>query len=100
MNPPGTNVNFVHIEGENRISLQTYERGVEDLTLACGTGALASAIAAHSSQKKQTDHSTYTVEVKGGTLQASFKFDKETNTYHHLILNGPAHFVFKGHIQI
>lgn len=100
VNPPGTNVNFVHIEDENLISLQTYERGVENLTLACGTGALASAIAAHSSQKKQTIHSTYTVKVKGGTLKATFDFDPETNNYHHLILNGPAHFVFKGYIHI
>jgi len=100
MNPPGTNVNFVHIEGHDSISLQTYERGVENLTLACGTGALAAAIATHSSQEKQTSHSTYTVKVKGGILQASFNFDPETNTYHHLILNGPAHFVFKGYIDI
>ncbi len=96
MNPPGTNINFVHCSDGNTISLQTYERGVEDLTLACGTGALASAIAAHFHQQRKEKHTLYTINVKGGTLKASFDFDSQTNTYHQLILTGPAHFVFEG----
>lgn len=96
MDPPGTNVNFVHCSDRNTISLQTYERGVEDLTLACGTGALASAIATHFHQKRKDKYAFYTVNVKGGKLNVSFDFDPQTNTYHQLILKGPAHFVFEG----
>jgi diaminopimelate epimerase len=83
-------------EPEQTIRLQTYERGVEGLTLACGTGALASAVAAHFHKQQQEKHATYTVKVKGGTLKASFDFNPETSTYHQLILTGPAHFVFEG----
>jgi len=96
VNPPGTNVNFVCVSGEHSIDLQTYERGVENLTLACGTGALASAIASHFNQSKKEKHSTYEVKVKGGILKASFDFNAASNTYHQLILTGPAHFVFEG----
>ena len=100
VNPPGTNINFVHCNDESSISLQTYERGVENLTLACGTGALASAIAAHYHQKNNRQHATYKVNVKGGILRASFDFDTAVNTYHQLILTGPAHFVFEGSITV
>ena len=100
VDPPGSNVNFVFIDEENVISLQTYERGVENLTLACGTGALASAIATHFNEQSELTHATFTIHVKGGTLKATFDFNKETNTYHQLILTGPAHFVFEGIFSI
>lgn len=100
VDPPGSNVNFVHSTNAHSIALQTYERGVENLTLACGTGALASAIAAHHHQKSKEAHSTYAVQVKGGTLSVAFNFDEQTQTYHQLILTGPAHFVFQGSISL
>lgn len=100
VDPPGTNVNFVHCDGSDQISLQTYERGVENLTLACGTGALASAIATHHKQGKNEAHSVYEIKVKGGILKATFDFDQKASTYHQLILNGPANFVFKGSITV
>lgn len=96
VDPPGSNVNFVYAESEDEIHLQTYERGVEGLTLACGTGALASAVATHFNNQQRAKHATYTVKVKGGTLKASFDFNPDTTTYHQLILTGPAHFVFEG----
>ncbi len=100
VNPPGTNVNFVHCKNEHLLSLQTYERGVENLTLACGTGALASAIAAHFHQGLKQNTTDFEVSVKGGTLEVSFDFDADTNTYHNLILTGPARFVFEGTIFV
>lgn len=100
VDPQGSNVNFVHHTNTHSIALQTYERGVENLTLACGTGALASAIAAHHHQKSKETHSAFAVQVKGGTLTASFDFNEHTQTYHQLILTGPAHFVFQGSISL
>lgn len=100
VNPPGTNVNFVHSDTSNEIFLQTYERGVENLTLACGTGALASAIAAHHKQGYEEAHSEFDVQVKGGLLNATFDYDTKASTYHQLILTGPANFVFKGSITV
>ena len=90
---------FVCLDEPQNIYLQTYERGVEDLTLACGTGALASAIAAHFIEKGDDEEYEYTVNVKGGILKVSFRFNEEANTYTNLILAGPAHFVFKGTID-
>src|SRR5665648_531292 len=75
--PAGVNVNLVQVVGD-KLMLRTYERGVEDETLACGTGATASAIAAALSGKIVTDHAE--VEVKGGTLYVSFKIINETVT--------------------
>ncbi|MFN1833659.1 diaminopimelate epimerase [Balneola sp. MJW-20] len=98
--PEGSNVNFVSVTGRHSLKLQTYERGVEDLTLACGTGSLAASIAAHhDSQSDETDP-VYEVQVKGGKLNAGFHFDADTRTYAKLTLTGPAHFVFKGSIQL
>lgn len=100
LNPPGTNVNFVHINSGTDIDLQTYERGVENLTLACGTGAIASAMAAHSRSVKTEGNFTYTVHVKGGELSVSFTYNSETKTYSDVILAGPAHIAFTGSIEV
>ena len=100
LNPPGTNVNFVCSDEDNSIYLQTYERGVEGLTLACGTGALASAIATHFIEEPAGTDFSYPIIVKGGTLNVSFRFDESRNLYTHLILSGPAHFVFTGSIDL
>ncbi len=96
IDPPGANINFAAPLDDRSIRLQTYERGVENLTLACGTGALATAVAAHFQAGKNTSQKNYEVNVKGGVLQASFQFDEASKTYQQLILTGPAHFVFKG----
>lgn len=98
--PKGSNVNFVSAADENSLLLQTYERGVEDLTLACGTGSLASSIALHHHQSSEKDYAEYEVRVKGGTLFTSFSFDPDKGIYSDLTLKGPAHFVFEGIIRI
>ena len=100
LKPQGTNVNFVHIQQDNSILLQTYERGVENLTLACGTGAIASAIAVHFVSGSEAGESSIAVLVKGGELEVNFTFDSELNSYKNVTLKGPAEFVYEGTIHI
>lgn len=94
--PQGTNVNFICGTDSASLKLQTYERGVENLTLACGTGAIASALVWHHIQDDNTSKLKYNVETKGGTLMVHFSFDPESKTYKNIKLEGPAHFVFEG----
>jgi diaminopimelate epimerase len=94
--PKGTNVNFICGTDSTSLKLQTYERGVEDLTLACGTGAIASALVWHHLQGERNSTQKYSVETKGGVLSVHFSFDAESNSYSNIKLEGPAHFVFKG----
>jgi diaminopimelate epimerase len=93
--PGGTNVNFVE-PAPDSIYVRTFERGVEDETLSCGTGVTASAIAAVLTG--HFDSSPVKVMTKGGNLSVEFKAegDKITNVW----LNGPATFVFEGQIEI
>jgi diaminopimelate epimerase len=92
----GSNVNFVEQINSNSFRIRTYERGVENETLACGTGATAAAIAMHSSNK--TEAKEINIQVQGGQL--SISFEVENNIYKNVFLNGPAEFVFKGQIQV
>lgn len=88
----GSNVNFVSVTGDNRLTIRTYERGVEAETQACGTGAVAAALAAYSMQK--VSQSPVTVVALGGVLEVSFA--PQLNGFEQIILSGPAQFVFKG----
>jgi diaminopimelate epimerase len=90
----GSNVNFVKQLSENHFALRTYERGVEDETLSCGTGATAVAIAMHAIGKTNAHH--INLDVEGGQLEVSF--EKDGNSYTNVFLKGPATFVFKGEI--
>ncbi len=90
----GTNVNFAEQISDNSFKVRTYERGVEDETLACGTGVTAVAIAANKSNK--TKANSINIEVLGGNLEVSFK--REGNSYTNVFLKGPAEFVFEGNI--
>jgi diaminopimelate epimerase len=94
--PDGTNVNFVEFQGD-KIVVRTYERGVENETLSCGTGVTASAICAslYSKSKK----SSYDIITTGGKLNVSFK-KQDKNNFTDVWLTGPAEFVFKGEIDI
>ncbi len=101
LNPPGSNVNFVCKKEETKIELQTYERGVEGLTLACGTGAIASAIATHyANDEKENKNFDYVISVKGGMLNVSFNYDNQNKRYKNIRLAGPANFVFEGKINV
>lgn len=88
----GSNVNFVQQLNNNKFKVRTYERGVEDETLACGTGVTAVAIAAHNTNK--TNATKVELLVEGGTLEVNFNFEK--NTYTKVFLKGPAQLVFEG----
>lgn len=92
----GTNVNFAEKIDANTFKIRTYERGVEDETLACGTGATAVAIAAHSTKK--TNQNILKIEVLGGNLEVSF--ENVGTKYTNVFLKGPAQFVFEGNIEI
>jgi len=92
----GTNVNFVTQIDATTFKVRTYERGVEDETLSCGTGVTAVAIAVHKAGK--TDNKFVTLQTRGGNLEVSFKFSK--GTYTDVFLKGPAVQVFKGSITI
>lgn len=92
----GINVNFVE-QTANGLILRTYERGVEDETLACGTGATAAALAI-AIQDNCIGHNVTEIEVMGGKLSIDFHYDGTSFTEIHL--NGPASFVFEGEIVI
>jgi len=91
----GINVNFVEHKG-GELFLRTYERGVEDETLACGTGATATAIAAFEAGIINSE--TVKVNVLGGQLEVSLS--KQENLYSDIYLIGGAKFVFRGEVDV
>ncbi len=91
--PDGCNVNFVKImPGKNAIMIRTYERGVEEETLACGTGSVASAIIVSETHGLR---SPVNVLVRSGEL-LKVCFDKMANSYHNISLEGSAYIIFDG----
>ena len=91
----GTNVNFVKKLSEDIFKVRTYERGVEDETLSCGTGVTAVAIAMF--ETGETQSNLITLETEGGKLQVSF--EKKDGIFSNIWLIGPAVQVFKGEIS-
>lgn len=90
----GSNVNFVKKISGSEFRVRTYERGVEDETLSCGTGVTAVALAMHS--LKETSANEITLLVEGGALNVSFQQDE--TSYTNIFLKGKATQVFKGEI--
>ena len=91
----GSNVNFVEQISSDRFAVRTYERGVEDETLSCGTGVTAVALAMHKTAKTTTNK--VILNTQGGELKV--KFDTDVNGYQNIWLIGPAKQVFKGELQ-
>jgi diaminopimelate epimerase len=95
--PKGTNANFAQVLAPDSIRIRTYERGVEDETLACGTGMVASALIHH---ELTGAPSPIRVKVQGGdTLAVGFE-ESAPHEYTNVTLFGPADFVFTGSVEI
>jgi len=94
-NEAGSNVNFVEQVSADSFSVRTYERGVEDETLSCGTGVTAVALAMHNDGK--TESKSVSLKTSGGQLKVTFNVDDKG--YNNIWLIGPAQQVFKGEIE-
>jgi diaminopimelate epimerase len=99
--PAGANVNFVQLVQNGRpehvrLRVRTFEKGVEAETLACGTGAMASAVVARLMGLVSADH--IDVEMPGGTLAVGFEVNGDTVS--NLYLEGPAEFVYRGTVEV
>lgn len=92
----GSNINFVEQKNGNTFRIRTYEKGVEDETLACGTGVTAAAIAMHKVGKTQ-DNTIY-LQAEGGDLSVSFQVVDDV--YKEVVLTGPAEFIYQGSIKV
>jgi len=94
--PRGTNVDFVEVLGKDYIAIRTYERGVEDETLACGTGSVASALIC---ALKTKAGNKIKVLTKGGDVLTVY-FRKEGDRFKDVWLEGQARIVYKGEYYV
>lgn len=92
-NPGGLNVNFAEVF-DDHLFVRTYERGVENETLSCGTGVTASAMA----YAYDKDIQKVLIHTLGGKLIVSF--EKQKDIFKNVFLEGEASFVFEGEIEI
>ena len=93
--PDGVNVNFISLS-DDVIQVRTYEKGVENETLSCGTGVTAAALV--SMLETGSKNKKHLIRTKGGSLSVEADFDGKLFT--NIILHGPAQFVFSGKIKI
>jgi len=90
--PAGTNVNFIHLREDGSVAIRTYERGVEDETLACGTGAIAAAIVtAHKAKIK----SPVNVLTRSGEILKVY-YQEQGGLFSDIYLEGDARIIYKG----
>lgn len=94
----GINVNFIELSGTEHLKMRTFERGVENETYSCGTGAVAAAIGAHAQQRLPEGEFLRSIETPGGPLQVRFTYSEQT--FSNVELIGPAQIVFNGYIEI
>ena len=94
--PKGANANFLEKKSRRRVAIRTYERGVEDETLACGTGVVASALIFAATESVD---GPIGVLVRGGS-ELTVGFKKDGDQFTNVTLTGPAEFVFEGTIDL
>ncbi|MBI4398636.1 MAG: diaminopimelate epimerase, partial [Candidatus Omnitrophica bacterium] len=94
--PRGANVNFVQVDGVHHITVRTYERGVEDETLACGTGVSASSVVSAIEHGVQ---SPVKVLTRGGEVLRVY-FTMKKGFPAEVYLEGKAGFIFKGELDV
>lgn len=92
--PAGTNVNFLCSQNDNTILIRTYERGVEDETLACGTGSIAAAIVMHYKSKGK---SPIKVITRGGECLYIY-FEEDNGKFYNVFLEGDARIIYEGEL--
>lgn len=92
----GINVNFLQIIDKHNVKVRTYERGVENETLSCGTGVTAAALV--TAEIFQLTKDNIQIQTPGGTLLVDF--EKQNNTYKNIFLTGNATLIFKGEIEV
>ncbi len=93
--PAGTNANFMNVTGPDSLAVRTYERGVEDETLACGTGAIASALTA---SVRGMVSSPVRVSTRGGE-ELKIHFEKRGGSFERVWLEGNASIIYKGRLH-
>ncbi len=89
--PSGTNANFIQLEKGSQLSIRTYERGVEDETLACGTGAVASALIA---AFKGLLKSPVSIKTRGGEVLTVY-FEIEAKEVKRVFFEGDVHIIYE-----
>lgn len=93
--PNSININFVEILSNNTINVRTFERGVENETLSCGTGVVASALAA----SLKNIQNPMNIQTKGGNLKVTFSKNNDTY-FQNIVLSGTAKMVYKGEVGV
>ncbi len=103
--PAGTNVNFIEVLGRDTVRVRTYERGVEDETLACGTGAVASALlyairyTLPAGRQALYASGKVNVHTKSGEVLKVY-FNRVGNNFKDVWLEGKAKIVYKGEYNV
>ena len=92
--PAGANANFIVVQNRSHINIRTYERGVEDETLACGTGAVAASLVA--AAKGHVD-SPVNLKTRGGSILTVY-FERDGSEFRKVNLEGEARVVYEGHL--